>query len=548
MKKILPGILVTLCCSAIAFSQSDHQMQMARAEKPASLMSGMGAHHHPVSTTNPEAQRFFDQGFSYLYAFNHQEAIRSFTRAAELDPDMAMAYWGIALSLGPNINLDVDPFREKSAYEAAQKARLLSAKAPPNERAYINAVVARYSIDPNADLKKLAVDYKNAMGELVKEYPNDLDAATLYAESAMDLRPWQLWTLDGKPAAGTEEIIAVLESVLRRDPNHIGAIHYYIHTVEASPNPERALVYAAKLPNLIPAAGHLVHMPAHIYQRTGDYEAAARSNRDAAEADRVLFKLSGDTGMYPVMYYNHNLHFLAVARSMEGRFADAMNAALQLEASAAPHVKEMPMLGRFMQTSALMLVRFRRWNDILKLPSPGADATDISLVRHFARGMAYAATGNLAGAEGEQKVFVTVAQGAPARMRHGADVMGDILHLAEKTLSARIALARNDRKAAIDLLRQAVEVQDSMAYDEPPPWFLPVRESLGGVLIQNGDYGEAEKVFRADLERNKRNGRSLFGLMHALKAQNKTEAASLVQREFENAWKYADTRLKLKDL
>ncbi len=549
MKKILPSILVTLCCSAIAFSQqSDHQMQMAPAGKPASLVSGMGSHHHPVSTTNPEAQRFFDQGLSYIYAFNHQEAIRSFRRATELDQDMAMAYWGIALALGPNINLDVDPLREKSAYEAAQKALLLAAKAAANERAYINAVVKRYSIDPKADLKKLAVDYKNAMGELVQKYPDDLDAATLYAESAMDLRPWQLWTADGKPAEGTEEIIAVLESVLRRDPNHIGAIHYYIHTVEASPNPERALVYAAKLPTLMPAAGHLVHMPAHIYERTGDYEAAARSNRDAAEADRSLFKLSGASGMYPLMYYNHNLHFLAVACSMEGRFADAMKAALQLEASVAPHVKEMPMLGRFMQTSALMLVRFRRWNDILKLPSPAADSTDINLIRHFARGMAYAARGNLVGAEGERKVFVTVAQGAPARMRHGADVMGDILRLAEKTLSARIALARHDRKAAIDLLRQAVEVQDRMAYDEPPPWFLPVRESLGGVLMQNRDYAEAEKVFRADLERNKRNGRSLFGLLHALKSQNKTHAAALVQREFENAWKYADTKLRLKDL
>jgi len=234
-------------------------MQMgASVGKPATLVSGMGSLHHPVSTTNPEAQKFFDQGFSFVYAFNHDEAVRSFKRAAELDPGMAMAYWGIALALGPNINLDVDPEREKAAYNSVQKA-LAMVKDSGNEQAYIEALAKRYSTDPKADLKRLAVDYKNAMGELVKRFPDDLDAATLFAESAMDLRPWQLWTADGKPADGTEEIVAVLESVLRRNPNHVGAIHYYVHAVEASPNPERALAYAPKLATLMPAAGHIVH-------------------------------------------------------------------------------------------------------------------------------------------------------------------------------------------------------------------------------------------------------------------------------------------------
>ncbi len=255
----------------------------ATAAKPTTLMSGLGQHHHPIATTNSEAQRFFDQGFALVYGFNHDEAVRSFQRAAELDPQAVMPLWGIALALGPNINLDVDPAREKAAYEAVQKVLTLATQAPENERAYITALAKRYSIDAKADLKKLTVDYKNAMGELVKRYPDDLDAATLYAESAMDLRPWQLWSLAGKPAPGTQEIVAVLESVLARDPYHPGANHYYIHVMEASPYPERALPSAERLNTLVPAAGHLVHMPAHIYMRTGDYAAAAKSNTAAAE-------------------------------------------------------------------------------------------------------------------------------------------------------------------------------------------------------------------------------------------------------------------------
>src|ERR1700694_4948575 len=346
--------------TAVSAQQSNHQMNMTPAEKPAALMTGLGSMHHPVSTTSAEAQRFFDQGLALVYAFNHDEAVRSFKRAAELDPQMVMADWGMALALGPNINLDVDPQREKAAYEAVQRALSLSANAPENERAYIEALAKRYSIDPKADLKKLAVDYKNAMGELIKRYPDDLDAATLYAESAMDLRPWQLWSADGKPAEGTEEIVAVLESVLRRNPNHPGAIHYYIHAVEASPHPERALAYAPKLPQLMPMAGHLMHMPAHIYARTGDYENAALSNVHAAAADEAYIKAGGLQGIYPLMYYSHNLHFLAIAYSMEGRFTDAMRATKQLEANVSPHLKDMPMLEGFMTVTPLLLVGFNR--------------------------------------------------------------------------------------------------------------------------------------------------------------------------------------------
>jgi len=549
MKRITLTLAFFLTITANILAQNNSGgMNMPEEEKPATLMTGLGSFHHPISTTNAEAQKFFDQGLTLVYAFNHEAAVRSFKRAAELDPQMAMAYWGIALALGPNINLDVDPDREKAAYDAVQKALALAAKASENERAYINALAKRYSTDPKADLKALALDYKNAMGTLMKQYPDDLDAATLYAESAMDLRPWQLWTNDGKPAAGTEEIIAVLESVLRRNPNHIGAIHYYIHTVEASPHPERALPYVAKLPAQIPAAGHLVHMPAHIYERTGDYEAAALSNKDAAQADENYFKMTGTGGMYPVMYYNHNLDFLAVAYSMERRFADALKAARQLETNISPQLKEIAMLEPYMATSTLMLVRFRRWDDILKLQPVAASMPATSTVQHFARGMAYAATGKPDKATDELNAFIAAKKALPAESMFGLNSAANILQIAENVLSAKIASARHDNKLAVELLRKAVEMEDALAYDEPPAWFMPVRESLGGALYLSGEYSEAEKVFRADLERNRLSGRSLFGLMESLKAQKKTTEAARVQKDFAKAWKNADVKLSLVEM
>src|SRR5262249_43528995 len=271
--------------------------------KPATLVAGMGTLHHPIATTSAEAQKFFDQGLTFVYAFNHDEAIRSFRRAAELDPASPMPHWGIALALGPNINLDVDPERELAAYEEAQRAKALAAAAPAAERAYVDALVQRYSNDPRADLKILAVRYKDAMRDVVRRYPDDLDAAALYTESLMDLHPWQLWSADGKPTEGTEEIVAVLESVLKRDSMHIGANHYYIHAVEASKTPARALPSAKRLDPLVPAAGHLVHMPAHIYMRTGDYDAAVAANAKAADVDRKYIAETKAEGVYPLMYY-----------------------------------------------------------------------------------------------------------------------------------------------------------------------------------------------------------------------------------------------------
>lgn len=551
-------------CSLLAFTlllvsvntPAQHPHAPASDAKPATLIPGLGDVHHPVSTSKPEAQRFFDQGLALVYGFNHDEAVRSFKRAADIDPQLAMAHWGVALALGPNINMDVDAEHEKAAYEAVQKALALASKASEAERAYINALAKRYSNDPKADLKKLSVDYKNAMADVFRRFPDDLDAATLYAESIMVLRPWQFWTSDGKPAEGTEEMVAVLESVLRRDPQHTGANHYYIHAVEASPHPEWALPSAQRLKVLAPMAGHLVHMPAHIDIRSGNYDAAARSNAYAAEADREYFKVTGQQGMYPMMYYSHNLHFLAVAHGMQGRYQDAKRAADQLNAHLGQFLQGngpmldavLPMLDAFMPTPTLIMVRFRRWDDILKTPAPDQKLTATNALWRFGRAMAYASTGKLENAEKERSLMVSAVKAFPADRMYGFNTAGSVFSIAESVLSARIAMAKNDKRAAIEFLKKAIEVEDSLNYDEPEDWYIPVRESLGGVLLLNGDHAEAEKVFRAELQKHLRNGRALFGLLESLRAQGKKHAAEFVQREFEAAWKNADTKLRIEDL
>ncbi len=558
MKNFLPKCALA---AALAFSvglaaraQQHGGMQHQQPVSPShyELAAGMGSHHHAVSTKVPLAQRFFDQGLTYVYAFNHDEAVRSFRRAAALDPRLAMAYWGIAYALGPNINLDVDPEHERAAYEATQQALKLAANAPQNERDYIAALAKRYTNDAQAsadDLRRLAVSFKDAMGRLSKKYPNDLDAATLYAESLMDLRPWKLWTPDGTPAEGTDEIVSTLESVLKRDPNHIGAIHYYIHAVEASPHPERALPYVARLPAQVPAAGHLVHMPAHIYMRVGDYHNAAATNVAAARADENYISATGAQGVYPLMYYSHNLHFESIAYAMGGNFAGSIDAAHKLEANVAPALKAMPMLEGFMPTTPLVLVRFRRWGDVLKLQQPDASMPVTTAVWRFARAMAFASTNRPDDAAREQQLFVAAVGSLPPDTPYGSlNTAQGVLAVASRVLEARIADARGDLSAAADSLRLAAQAEDLLHYDEPPPWFLPARESLGGALLRAHKPREAEQVFREDLQLHPHNGRSLFGLVESLKAQGKTREAGRVNLEFRRSWQHADTRLSVADL
>ena len=486
-----------------------------------------------------------------MFGFNHEEAARAFRRASELDPQSAMAFWGTALALGPCINLDVDPPHEKAAYEAVQKALLLTPGATERERDYIQALAKRYSPDPKVDLRELDLEYSVAMRELSKRYPDDLDAATLYAESLMDLHPWKLWSLDGHPTEGTEEILAVLEQVLRRDPNHIGANHYYVHATEASPHPEWALASARRLETLAPAAGHLIHMPAHTYMRVGDYAAAAHSNAAAADTDRVYLRESGTTGsMYDMMYYCHNLHFLAASYSMEGNFGYAMQAADELAAHVSPMLHDMPVAEVYAPTPIFVLVRFHHWDELLKLPAPPPSLAMTTAFWHFARGVGFAAKNQIAMANAERNILATAQRETPADLEFSfySNKAKTFLDLAAAILDARIAAAQGEHEQAIKHWEKAVEIEDGLYYGEPPEWFYPVRESLGAALLLNGEAGRAEAVFRTDLEQHPRNPRSLFGLLKSLEAQNKTADVQEVRKEFEWAWKSADVPLVLGDL
>jgi tetratricopeptide (TPR) repeat protein len=514
------------------------------------MMSGLGDLHHPVSTSNPEAQQFFDQGLRLIYAFNHDEAERSFQRAANLDPKLAMAYWGIAEAVGPNYNDPAGAERFKQAHEAIQKAGDLSGNASPAEKAYIQAMAKRFPAGPNADMRKAAEQYHDAMREVVKEFPDDLDAATLFAESGMNLHPWGLWHPDGTPEAGTEEIAATLESVIRRDPNHVGAIHYYIHTVEASPSPERALAGANRLAALMPAAGHIVHMPAHVYIRTGDYDAAVKTNEKAAAADEAYIKASGAQGIYPMMYYSHNLHFIAMCSAMNGNYAEAMKNADMLATHVGPAVAMMPPLEGFMTIPMAVQIRFHHWDDILKMPAPDPAMKTATVFWHFGRGMALAGTGKVQEAEAEYKIVSDAEKNTPEDVIFAMPINNkakDIMKIAENVLGAKIATAKKDYTGAIAMLRDAVAIQDTLKYGEPPDWFFPVRESLGAALLMNGDKAGAEQVFRADLDRNPRNPRSLFGLQQTLKAQGKDYDAGFVGKQFQASWKGGNA-LKMDDL
>jgi tetratricopeptide (TPR) repeat protein len=544
LAQVMCGIL--LCVSVAAQDHAMHAQGHAVA-----LVTGLGDLHHPVSTHNQQAQQFFDQGLRFIYAFNHDEAARSFQHAAELDPKLAMAYWGVAEAVGPNYNDPADPDRYKKAHDAVQKAVDLSANSSPSEQAYINAMAKRFPADSSSDLKKAAEEYHDAMRQVSSQFPDDLDAATLFAEAGMNLHPWGLWHQDGTPEAGTDEIVATLESVIKRDPNHLGAVHYYIHSVEASNSPERALAGANRLAAIAPGAGHIVHMPAHIYIRTGDYEAAVKTNEKAAEVDRAYLKATGEQGIYPMMYYSHNLHFVAMCGAMNGRYAEARKNADLLAANVGPHVKEMPPLEGFMTIPVAVEVRFHHWSEILKMPAPDPSMKTATVFWHFGRGLALAGTGKVSEAEAEYKIVSEAEAATPPDVIFQMPINNkakDIMKIAESVLGARVAVAKKDTATAITLLRNAVAIQDKLNYGEPPDWFYPVRESLGGVLLMSGDSAGAEKVFREDLERNPRNPRSLWGLRQALLEQKRDYDAGFVQKQFDASWKGGAQALKVDDL
>jgi hypothetical protein len=518
-------------------------------------VSRTGPMHHPIATTSAKAQGLFDQGMAFVYGFNFEEAMRAFENASKFDPQAAMAYWGIALANSPSYNSGIynSPTREKAAYEAIQKAKQLAAKGPQNECKYIDALAIRLTDSPNPSWEKLALDYSAAMRVLSNSYPDDPDAATLYAESVMDLHPYHLWTYDGQPGENTLEIVSVLEGVLRRWPDHVGANHFYIHAMEASPLPARALASAHRLETLMPSAGHLLHMPAHIYYRTGDYAAAVKSCLAAAKADMAYLKTKTILNKaYERAYAEHNLHFLVASANMDGDFQVAYQAATELRQKAQEEIADRPDAEALLVAPLSVLLRFARWDDILALPSPNEKFRGLTLFWHFARGCALAERSKVQEAQTEHDAMEQIYKSIPANQHFGMFGSWTAFHAnTDVTLRTRIAEARGDTSMAIAQWRSAVAEQDRVErdnfYRELPAWYYTARESLGAALLQSGQPAQAEKVFREDLSINLRNPRSLFGLREALVAQGRTDEAKQVELQFEAAWQGLGIQLRIKD-
>ena len=506
------------------------------------LYPGLGPVHHPVTTTSPLAQKYFDQGLAFAYGFNHDEAERSFEQAAQIDPKMAMAYWGVALVLGPNYNLPGDSARGKKACDAVAQARALEPGASPEEQALIEAVTQRYGVNGEGSTASDHA-YANAMRAVAHKYPDDLDVQTLFAESLMDLHPWRLWSIDGKPGPDTIEIVTTLETVLKKDPNHIGANHYYIHAVEASPDPARAMASADRLGALAPGAGHLVHMPSHIYIRTGRFHDAAETNASAIKVDQAFFAKSKESGVYPLMYYTHNIHFLCYSQMIEGRQRDALASARLLETKVPlDAVRAMPMAEFLVPMPYLVETRFGLWDTILKEPGPPKDLPFASAMWHYARALAFSAKGNRTQAASEQKQLEAITAAiSPDRPLGTSNRAKDVAQVAVMVVAGEFAAARSNHKDAAAKLIDAVRMQDALIYEEPPIWYFSVRESLGAQLAAMGRTQEAEAVFREDLKINPGNPRSLYGLAQCLTAQGKTAEAAKAREQFRKAWRFADS-------
>src|SRR5918993_4499350 len=419
MRQLITFVVIAAAGCSSPAPQPAPAPASSTAPAPPSAPLSFGQHHHPISTANPESQKMFDQGMAQAFGFNHEAAIRSFERAAELDPSAAMPLWGKAWALGPNYNLDIDEARATATYDTLAKAQSLASNAPANEKAYIDALATRYSPDPKADRAALARGFSNAMAELSRRYPDDLDAAVIYAESLMNLTPWKLWSSDGVAAPNTERVVGVLESVLLRNPNHLGANHYYIHAVEASRTPARALTSAQRLSAIAESSGHLLHMPAHIYARTGDHAGAAAANAAGAAADRRYLVSAPANGLYGMMYYPHNLHFLADSHMMQGRFTDAKQAGDRVAEQLSPHAGMMPMVESMVIMPVSVLLRFAKHSDVLALQEPPADRPVQRAWHHFARGTALAQTGKADEAEAERKLLAAAIKAVPETAAFG---------------------------------------------------------------------------------------------------------------------------------
>jgi len=512
------------------------------------LWPGYSELRFSVQSGNEEARQWANQGLRLVYAFNHPEAAASFRKATELDPKCAMCWWGLAYALGNNINSPLMRENAKPAYEASRKALELAPTASPREAAFIRALAKRYELPNPADRTKLDRAFAEAMREVSKQFPDDLDAKTLAADSLMNLTPWKLWSRDGKPNTYTLELAGMLEAVLQRDPTHMGANHMYIHAIEASPTPERALPSADLLASLAPESGHLVHMPAHIYTRTGDYFKSADVNLKAAALDKSYFeKVGGPT--YYTPYWYHNLHFLSSARTMSGQYREAIAAIEEAARELEPVARMESGYEASLSMPLFTEVRFQQWDKILALPEPASFSVTVNNVWHFARGMAQAAKGDVKAAKVSQAAFVKAIAALSGNRGFGLNQEKAIMALAAEALAAKIAEAAGDRNAAIDHLKKAVQMEDALSYDEPAGWYYPpAREALGKLLLLAGEPAAAEKAFREELENNRRSGRALFGLLEAVKAQNRMDEAAMIEPLYKLAWARADKPLTLDQL
>jgi tetratricopeptide (TPR) repeat protein len=514
---------------------------------PVPLYDNLGSHHYAISTTLPLAQAYFDQGLRLYYAFNHAEAIRAFDEAARLDPDCAMCHWGAAIAYGPNINLPMDSASGVAAYAAAQRALEKQAHANEVERGLIRAVSTRYAADPPADRAALDSAYARAMAELARQFPDDPEVGTLYAEALMTLSPWQYWNRDRSPRPHTPELLARLEHVLKAHPDHPGANHFYIHAVEAV-DPARALPMAERLAGLMPGAGHLVHMPGHIYVRVGRYLDAIKANEHAVHADETFIRdHNPGMGIYTIGYYPHNYDFLAFAASMIGRSRQALDAAEQMASLVAEELLRAPgltVLQNHLTRRFQFQVRFGRWDEIMRSAAPAEDLPYARGIWHYARGRALAARGDARGADTELRALRVIA-GDPSLdgLYLEFNPASSLLALSVEVLAGAVAGARGDHELAIRHLSAARDQEDAMVYGEPPEWSVPVRHDLGAALLDAGRPAEAEAAYREDLERFPANGWSLKGLARSLAAQEKHAEAAAVEAQFAEMWDGADVQI-----
>ena len=541
----------TILGTAIGVASCGAPAQPPDGSPAVPLYDNIGSHQHRITTSSPDAQKYFDQGLAFAYAFNHAEAIRAFRHAAELDRDCALCHWGIAFALGPNINAPITEEAAREAWPAIQRARELAPKASDKERAFIDALAARYAEDPRAARAPLDAAYAKAMRSVTERFADDDDAATLYAQSLMDTSPWNYWEKDGRPRANTPDVLNALERVLARNPKHAGAIHLYIHAVEASPDPARAEAHADRLAGLMPGAGHIVHMPGHIYLRVGRFHDATVANERAIAADEAYFKTDAAKGnmMYEVGYYPHNMHFKALSASMEGRRAEAMQAAEETRSRMHADMLRDPAMGGMVEhmrlTPLYIKMRFGMWDEVLAEPAPPADLVFTNTMWRVARGLAHAAQGRLADADAERAEVETLKNtpGLSQVFVSSVNSAASVVAIASEVLAGEIAAARARTSEASRHYARAVELERGLTYMEPPDWFIPVRQLQGVALLQLGQARQAEAAFRGDLGTFPNNGWSLSGLSAALDRQGRTKEAAQAKAAFEHAWRQADVSL-----